>query len=47
MGVPEEIRRVPRPSNTVVVDNGTEGVKRYAVRARSGVRYVPGGIPSR
>ena len=45
MGVPEEIRRVPRPSNTVVVDNGTEGVKRYAVRARSGVRYVPGGNP--
>lgn len=46
MGVPEEIRRVERPKNTVVVDNGCEGVKRWAVRSRkrSGT-YVPGKNP--
>ena len=42
MGVPEEIRKVPRPSNTVVVDNGGDGRKRYAVRSRKKVIYVPG-----
>ena len=45
MAVPEEIRKVPRPTNTIVVDNGGIGKKRYAVRARSGVRYVSGGNP--
>ncbi len=45
MGVPKEIREVPRPANTVVVDNGKEGPRRYAVRERLGVKYVPGGNP--
>lgn len=45
MSVPEEIRRVPRPVNTVVADNGKDGPRRYCVRERSGTRYVPGGNP--
>ena len=45
MGVPEEIRSVPRPRNTVVVLSGTKGAKRYAVRARVGVKYGPSGNP--
>ncbi len=45
MGVPEEIRRVPRPKNTVVVDTGSKGGKRYAVRERAGTKYIPGGNP--
>ncbi|MDI9469524.1 MAG: transposase [Bacillota bacterium] len=45
MGVPEEIRKVPRPTNTVVLDNGGDGPKRYAVRERSSTKYVPGGNP--
>lgn len=45
MGVPEEIRKVERPPNTVVVDNGRDGPNRYAVRCRKGVKYVPGGNP--
>ena len=45
MAVPEHIRRVPRPVNTIVEDNGREGPNRYAVRARAGVKYVPGGNP--
>lgn len=46
MGVPKEIREVERPANTIVVDNGREGVKRWAVRERkcSGA-YVPGRNP--
>ena len=43
MPVPESIRAVPRPRNTVVVDSGHEGDRRYAVRERSGVKYGPGG----
>ena len=43
MPVPEEIRKVPRPRNTVVVDRGTNGPKRYAVRARAGAKYGPHG----
>ena len=42
MSIPEEIRKVKRPVNTVVIDNGTKTPFRYAVRARKGVRYVPG-----
>ena len=38
MGIPEEIRRVQRPVNTVVVTNGTNTAKRYAVRERKGVK---------
>ena len=45
MSVPEEIRKVPRPVNTIVMDNGNDGPKRYAVRERSGIRYVAGGNP--
>ena len=45
MPVPEEIRRVDRPTNTIVVDTGSKGAKRYAVRERSGVKYVAGGNP--
>ncbi len=45
MAVPEEIRRVPRPVNTIVTDNGIDGPKRYAVRERSSVKYVSGGNP--
>ena len=41
--VPESIRSVPRPINTVVVDSGHNGALRYAVRERAGVKYGPGG----
>ena len=43
MGVPKYIREVPRPTNTVVIDNGKDGPTRYAVRERNGVQYVSGG----
>ena len=43
MGIPEEIRRVPRPRNTVVVQSGTKGPKRYAVRERAGSVRGPDG----
>ena len=43
MDAPQSIRSVPRPKNTVVVDSGHEGVCRYAVRERSGMRYGPNG----
>jgi hypothetical protein len=45
MAIPEEIRKVQRPVNTVVVTNGTNTAKRYAVRERKGVKYIPGGNP--
>jgi len=45
MAVPESIRRVERPVNTVVYDNGTDGPLRYAVRDRVGIKYIPGGNP--
>ena len=45
MGVPKYIREVPRPTNTIVIDNGKDGPTRYAVRERSGVQYVSGGNP--
>jgi len=45
MGVPLEIRRVKRPVNTIVEDNGREGPNRYAVRERASIIYVPGGNP--
>lgn len=46
MGVPEAIRKVPRPTNTVVIDYGEgRGNLRYAVRARVGVRYIKHGNP--
>ena len=45
MAVPEDIRAVKRPVNTIVDDSGREGPNRYAVRQRSSVKYVPGGNP--
>lgn len=45
MPVPENIRSVSRPVNTVVVDTGRSGLKRYAVRERSYVKYINGGNP--
>jgi len=45
MAIPESIRQVTRPVNTIVVDNGRDGPKRYAVRERAGIQYVAGGNP--
>ena len=45
MAVPEEIRAVPRPKNTIVEDSGRDGPKRYAVRERAHTVYVAGGNP--
>ena len=41
MAIPEYIRKVPRPVNTVVVDNGKDGPNRYAVRERAGTQCCP------
>lgn len=46
MSVPELIRKVDRPKNTVVVDTGNEGVFRYAVRERAESVYLPNKIHS-
>lgn len=43
MAIPESIRSVPRPKNTVVVDSGHNGPLRYSVRERAGMKYGPGG----
>lgn len=45
MSVPEEIRKISRPVNTVVDDSGRPGPLRYSVRERSGIKYVSGGNP--
>ncbi|MCD8396723.1 MAG: hypothetical protein LUD12_06015 [Lachnospiraceae bacterium] len=45
MAVPENIRKVPRPVNTIVEDNGREGPNRYSVRERTSIKYVAGGNP--
>ncbi len=45
MPVPPEIRAVERPKNTIVEDRGKDGPKRYAVRERSSVKYIPGKNP--
>lgn len=45
MGVPEAIRSVERPKNTIVDDSGREGINRYSVRERSGTKYVQNGNP--
>ena len=45
MHVPEAIRRVKRPTNTVVVDSGKNTPLRYAVKERSKTVYVAGGNP--
>ena len=45
VAVPESIRKVPRPVNTIVGDNGKDGPHRYPVRERNSVKYVSGGNP--
>jgi len=45
MGVPEAVRSVERPKNTVVDDSGRDGVNRYSVRERSGIKYIQHGNP--
>ena len=47
MAVPDHIRKVPRPVNTIVEDNGRDGPNRFAVRERINTRYIPGGNPQR
>lgn len=45
MKVPEDIRKVPRPRNTIVEDSGSDGIYRYSVRARGTVVCTPGKNP--
>ena len=45
MAVPEVIRKVERPKNTVVVEAGKPGPFQYAVRERKTAKYVPGENP--
>lgn len=45
MKVPEEIRKVERPSNTVVENSGHSGVFQYAVKERAKAKYVKGENP--
>lgn len=46
MSVPESIRKVKRPKNTVVEDSGRNTDMRYSVRERAGEKYVHGHNPS-
>ena len=41
--VPESIRNIPRPPNTVVVETNCIGAKRFAVRERAGYKAGPTG----
>lgn len=45
MAVPESIRNVPRPVNTIVQNTGRVGPKQYVVRERKEIKYVPGKNP--
>jgi len=45
MKVPEEIRKVSRPVNTIVEYTGKDSIYKYPVRERSSVKYVKGGNP--
>ncbi len=45
MTVPDDIRAVPRPTNTIVDDSGRERTKRCAVRERASTKYAAGGNP--
>lgn len=45
MAVPLLVRKVPRPVNTVVENNGKEGPHQYPVRERGSIKYVAGGNP--
>ena len=43
--VPDDIKSVDRPKNTVVVDTGSSGGRRYAVRERAGYKMTAGNNP--
>lgn len=43
--VPQEIKNVTRPTNTVVIDTGHIGPKRYEVKERKCVKYIKGKNP--
>lgn len=45
MAVPEEIRNIKRPINTIVEDSGRDTKYRYSVRERGAISYTPGGNP--
>ena len=45
MAVPESIRKVERPKNTIVDDNGKDSPNRYPVRERASIKYISGGNP--
>jgi len=45
MAVPEDIRMVRRPVNTIVDDSGRDSPYRYSVRERAGAKCVPGENP--
>lgn len=45
MAVPDDVRRVPRPVNTIVENNGRIGPNQYPVRERGSIKYIPGGNP--
>lgn len=45
MAVPEEIRNIKRPVNTIVEDSGRDTKYRYSVRERGTISYTPGGNP--
>ena len=42
MSVPEDIRAVPRPTNSVVFNSGSNGLKQYSVRMHNGYKHVEG-----
>lgn len=46
MGVPAEVRAVPRPKNTIVEDSGIDSPYRYAVRERGKTSISVNGNPS-
>ncbi len=45
MSVPESVRQVIRPKNTVVIDTGSNGIHRYVVRERNGSICLKGRNP--
>ena len=45
MAVPESVRKVERPVNTIVEDSGRDTMYRYAVRERGEIVYESGSNP--
>ena len=45
MSVPESVRKVARPVNTIVEDSGRDTKYRYAVRERGEIVYENGSNP--